>query len=120
MAGVGGAPYTGYYINYLGALLSVTNIYGYWFEVQYQEGRHIAVRLVRSGTNLPVDPLPSLSFSGLIESGMPLMRPPSHTPSRAPSPTPECIVSYHEEPDDPMPLHGGGSSSQQTQGPNYP
>jgi hypothetical protein len=38
MAGVGGALYTGYYINYHGALLSVTNAYGYWFEVQYQEG----------------------------------------------------------------------------------
>jgi hypothetical protein len=43
MASVGGAPYTGYYINYLGALLSVMNVYGYWFEVQYQEGQHVAV-----------------------------------------------------------------------------
>jgi hypothetical protein len=38
MAGVGGAPYTGYYVNYNGALLSITNAYRYWFEVQYQEG----------------------------------------------------------------------------------
>jgi hypothetical protein len=38
MAGVGGAPYTRYYMNYNRALLSITNTYGYWFEVQYQEG----------------------------------------------------------------------------------
>jgi hypothetical protein len=43
MAGIGGAPYTGYYVNYNGALLSVTNTYRYWFEVQYQEGCHVTV-----------------------------------------------------------------------------
>jgi hypothetical protein len=99
MAGVGGAPYTGYYINYLGALLLVTNVYGYWFEVQYQNRRHVAIRLVRSGTNLPVDPLPGLSFSALIETGLPLSRVPSRAPSRAPSPTSERVVLYHDEPD---------------------
>jgi hypothetical protein len=45
MAGIGGVPYMGYYVNYHGALLSVTNTYGYWFKVQYQEGRHITIWL---------------------------------------------------------------------------
>jgi hypothetical protein len=72
IAGIGGAPYTRYYINYHGALLSITNAYGYWFKVQYQEGRHIAIQIAQEGLNLPVDPLPGLSFSGLIKLGVPI------------------------------------------------
>jgi hypothetical protein len=119
MAGIGGAPYTGYYINYHSALLSVTNTYGYWFEVQYQEGQHVAIRIAHEGLNLLVDPLPGLSFAALIDSGVLVTWPPSCAPSCAPSLTPECIVVYYDDPDDLIPPHGG-SSSQQTQGPNYP
>jgi len=71
-----GAPYTGYYARLNNALVSVSNVYGIWFEVHVRGNKFECFRLARSELGLKNHPLPGINFISLEQSGEPT-RPPS-------------------------------------------
>ena len=73
-----GAPYTGYYARLNNALVSVSNVYGIWFEVCLWENRFECFWLAWSELGLKNHPLPGINFILLEQSGEPT-RPPSCT-----------------------------------------
>jgi len=66
-----GAPYTGYYARLNNALVSVSNVYGVWFEVRIQENKFKCFRLAWSELRLKNHPLPGINFILLEQSGEP-------------------------------------------------
>jgi len=72
-----GAPYTGYYARLNNALVSVSNVYGIWFEVRIQGNKFECFRLARNELGLKNHPLPGINFISLEQSGEP-SQPPSH------------------------------------------
>jgi len=77
-----GAPYTGYYARLNGALVSVSNVYGIWFEVRIQGNKFECFRLAWNELRLKNHPLPGINFILLEQSGEP-----SWPPSRAEGPS---------------------------------
>jgi len=73
-----GAPYTGYYARLNNALVSVSNIYGIWFEVRVRGNKFECFRLARNELGLKNHPLPGINFILLEQSGEP-SQPPSRT-----------------------------------------
>ena len=80
--GQNGAPYTGYYAVLNNALVSVSNVYGVWFEVRLRENKFECFRLAQTGLGLKNHPLPGINFVQLEQSGVPT-RPPTRPPSHA-------------------------------------
>jgi len=72
-----GAPYTGYYARLNGALVSVSNVYGVWFEVHIWGNKFECFRLAQSKLGLKNHPLSGINFILLKQSREPT-RPPSH------------------------------------------
>ena len=70
-----GAPYTGYYARLNGALVSVSNVYGVWFEVCIQGNKFECFRLAQSELKLKNHPLPGINFILLKQSGEPTWPP---------------------------------------------
>ena len=60
--GQNGAPYTGYYALLNNALVSVSNVYGVWFEVHLRENKFECFQLAQSKLVLKNYPLPGLNF----------------------------------------------------------
>jgi len=77
-----GAPYTGYYARLNGALVSVSNVYGIWFEVHVQGNKFECFWLAQNELGLKNHPLPRINFISLEQSGEP-----SQLPSRAEGPS---------------------------------
>jgi len=77
-----GAPYTGYYARLNNALVSVSNIYGVWFEVCVWGNKFECFRLAQQELGLKNHPLPGINFILLEQSGEP-----SWPPSRAEGPS---------------------------------
>jgi len=73
-----GAPYTGYYARLNNALVSVSNVYGIWFEVCIWENKFECFRLAQSELRLKNHPLPGINFILLEQTGVPT-QPPSCT-----------------------------------------
>jgi len=71
-----GAPYTGYYARLNNALVSVSNIYGVWFEVHIQGNKFECFQLAWQELGLKNHPLSGINFILLEQSGGPT-RPPS-------------------------------------------
>jgi len=71
-----GAPYIGYYARLNNALVSVSNIYGVWFEVRIRGNKFKCFRLAQQELGLKNHPLPGINFILLEQSGEPT-RPPS-------------------------------------------
>ena len=86
--GQNGAPYTGYYAMLNNALVSVSNVYGVWFEVRLRENKFECFRLARTELGLKNHPLPGINFVQLEQSGVPT-RPPTRPPSRVEARLPE-------------------------------
>ena len=76
------APWTGYFAIFNGALLSVSNYVGVWFEVRARGAGWEAFRVARDSLGLRHSPCEGVHIKMLEESGEPL---PSRAPSRAPS-----------------------------------
>jgi len=72
-----GAPYTGYYARLNNALVSVSNVYGVWFEVCIQGNKFECFQLARNELGLKNHPLLGINFIRLEQSGEP-SQPPSH------------------------------------------
>ena len=90
LGGQNGAPYTGYYAMLNNALVSVSNVYGVWFEIRLRENKFECFRLARTELGLKNHPLPGINFVQLEQSGLstqPPTRPPSCVEER---PTEEC------------------------------
>ena len=66
-----GAPYTGYYARLNNALVSVSNVYGIWFEVCVQGNKFECFRLARNELGLKNHPLPGINFILLEQSREP-------------------------------------------------
>ena len=79
--GQNGAPYTGYYATLNNALISVSNVYGVWFEVRLRENKFECFRLARKELGLKNHPLPGINFIQLEQSGL-STQPPTRPPSR--------------------------------------
>jgi len=77
-----GAPYTGYYARLNNALVSVSNVYGIWFEVCVRGNKFECFRLARQELGLKNHPLLGINFISLEQSGEP-----SRPPSRAEGPS---------------------------------
>jgi len=66
-----GAPYTGYYARLNNALVSVSNVYGVWFEVRVRGNKFECFRLARPELRLKNHPLPGINFISLEQSREP-------------------------------------------------
>jgi len=66
-----GAPYTGYYTRLNNALVSVSNVYGIWFEVRVRGNKFECFRLAWNELGLKNHPLPGINFISLEQSGEP-------------------------------------------------
>jgi len=66
-----GTPYTGYYAKLNNALVSVSNVYGVWFEVRVRGNKFECFRLARNELGLKNHPLPGINFILLEQSGEP-------------------------------------------------
>jgi len=73
-----GAPYTGYYARLNNTLVSVSNVYGVWFEVRVWGNKFECFRLAWQELGLKNHPLLGINFISLEQSGEPSW-PPSHT-----------------------------------------
>ena len=67
-----GAPYTGYYARLNNTLVSVSNVYGIWFEVRVQGNKFECFRLAWNELGLKNHPLPGINFIQLEQSREPL------------------------------------------------
>jgi len=70
-----GAPYTGYYARLNNALVSVSNVYGVWFEVCVQENKFKCFWLAQNKLRLKNHPLPGINFILLEQTGAPTQLP---------------------------------------------
>jgi len=86
-----GAPYTGYYARLNNALVSVSNVYGVWFEVRVQGNKFKCFRLARNELGLKNHPLPGINFILLEQSGEP-----SWPPSCAEGPSQPQTTPFEE------------------------
>jgi len=86
-----GAPYTGYYARLNNALVSVSNVYGVWFEVRIQGNKFECFWLARQELGLKNHPLPGINFISLEQSGEP-----SRPPSRAEGPSQPQTTPFEE------------------------
>jgi len=86
-----GAPYTGYYARLNNALVSVSNIYGVWFEVRVRGNKFKCFRLAQSELRLKNHPLPGINFISLKQSGEP-----SQPPSWAEGPSQPQTTLFEE------------------------
>src|SRR5712675_2830217 len=78
-----GIPFTGYYVNFRGAKLAMSNYYGVWFKVQKRDAIFEAKRVVCDELHLPELPMYGMDIVALKASGTAPTRPPSRAPSRA-------------------------------------
>jgi len=76
-----GPPWTGYYVKLPGAHLTVTNIYGVWFELRRCGSGFEAHRLTREGLSLIDAPLTGIDYARLCATEEPLTHAPSHAPT---------------------------------------
>jgi hypothetical protein len=90
-----GAPWTGYYADFYGVKLAVSNFLGIWFEIRRREGSFEAFRVVCEALNLQNHPLPGTSISLLMmmSERLPTTRPGS----------PQTVISADESPWPPDP-----------------
>jgi len=86
-----GAPYTGYYARLNNALVSVSNVYGVWFEVRVRGNKFECFRLARNELGLKNHPLPGINFILLEQSGEP-----SRPPSRIEGPSQPQTIPFEE------------------------
>ena len=93
-----GIPFTGYYINFRGAKLAVSNYYGVWFEVQKRDAIFEAKRVARDELHLPGLPMFGMDIVALKASGSAPTRPPSRAPSRAAEAPPAPTSEHESEP----------------------
>jgi hypothetical protein len=66
VTGQEGAPWTGYWADFYGTKLAVSNFLGIWFEIRRREGSFEAFRVAREALNLQNHPLPGTSISLLM------------------------------------------------------
>jgi len=85
------APYTGYYAKLNNALVSVSNVYGVWFEVCVRGNKFECFRLARNELGLKNHPLPGINFISLEQSGES-----SRPPSRAEGPSQPQTTPFEE------------------------
>src|SRR5712672_2479732 len=110
-----GIPFTGYYINFRGAKLAVSNYYGVWFEVQKRDAIFEAKRVARDELHLPELPMFGMDIIALKASGTPPTRAPSRAPSRAAGETPPVQAQATEHETEPeMDTNMAFASSQTT------
>jgi len=70
-------PWTGYYANYRGVKIAVSNIYGVWFEIRRRGTGFEAHRRARRELGLTDDPLTGIDYDRLHTTEEPLTRPSS-------------------------------------------
>src|ERR1700747_3673094 len=85
-AGQPGIPYTGYYAPFKDAKISVTCVYGVWFEFRRREDFFEAHRVARPELLLTQTPLNGIDMVALVASREALTKPPSRAPSRTGAP----------------------------------
>ena len=85
-AGQEGVPFTAYYATLNGAKITITNCYSVWFEFRLRGLLFEAHRIARPALNLCQDAMPGMDAILLGETGEPLTRPPSCTPTPVPAP----------------------------------
>jgi hypothetical protein len=61
-----GALWTGYYANFYGVKLAISNFLRIWFEIRRHEGSFEAFQVAREALNLQNHPLPGTSISLLM------------------------------------------------------
>jgi len=66
-----GAPYTGYYARLNNILVSVSNVYGVWFEVCVRGNKFKCFQLAQNELGLKNHLLPGINFIPLEQSGEP-------------------------------------------------
>ena len=66
-----GAPWTGYYADYKGAKLAMSNSFRVWFKIQKRENLWEAFQVARTSLDLKSWMLPGIDASALIKSGEP-------------------------------------------------
>jgi hypothetical protein len=97
VTGQEGAPWTGYYADFYGVKLAVSNFLRIWFKIQRHEGSFKVFRVAREALNLQNHPLPGTSISLLMTTSkrLPTTRPGS----------PQMVISVEESarPPDPDP-----------------
>jgi hypothetical protein len=95
VTGQEGTPWTGYYTDFYGVKLAISNFLRMWFEIQRREGSFEVFRVVREALNLQNHPLPGTSISLLIMTSERLLmtRPGS----------PQTVISVEESPQPPNP-----------------
>jgi hypothetical protein len=93
-------PWTGYYTNYNGAKLAISNAYGVWFEIRKRGDTWEAHRRARASLHLNDWPLDGLDLTAI--EGIP---PPNitrvfgqTTRQRSPSPTPSNTGAAGDDP----------------------
>jgi len=84
------APYIGYYARLNNALVSVSNVYGIWFEVHVWENKFECFQLAQNELRLKNHPLLGINFILLEQTGVPTW-------------PPSCAEGL-SEPRDPMPF----------------
>jgi hypothetical protein len=74
-------PWTGYYGNYQGARLAVTNTFGVWFKIEKAPKRWMAIQVVRAGIPIKHWPVEDIDFEHL-EDTRDLIQPPPIAPQQ--------------------------------------
>jgi hypothetical protein len=101
-----GTPWTGYYANFKGAKLAVSNVFGAWFEIERRNDKWQAVRLARTELKLQGSAMPGLNVGALIATGEPTN---AELVERAQSESRASQHSQHDPPphqDPPLPPSG--------------
>jgi hypothetical protein len=101
-----GTPWTGYYANFKGAKLAVSNMFGAWFEIERRNDKWQAVRLARTELKLQGSAMPGLNVGALIATGEPTN---AELVERARSESRASQHSQHDPPphqDPPLPPSG--------------
>jgi len=88
-----GAPYTGYYARLNNALVSVSNVYGVWFEVHVWENKFECFRLAWNELGLKNHPLPGINFILLEQTGVPTQPPSCAEGPSEPMPFAEAVTA---------------------------
>jgi hypothetical protein len=71
VAGQNAAPWTGWYANYKGVKLAVSNAFGAWFEIRKCENTWEAFRLARTELKVQGSALPGINVHTLMQTGEP-------------------------------------------------
>jgi hypothetical protein len=90
-----GAPWTGYYADFYGVKLAISNFLGIWFEIQRRDDSFKAFQVAQEALNLQNHPLPGTSISLLMTTSerLPTTRPGS----------PQTVISADGSPRPPDP-----------------